>query len=257
MHNNINIVTVTAIAFASGLAIAQPVQVQINIENLAPTNSVAFAPLRVGFHSGAYDSFDNGATASDAIVSIAEGGSGSEWFPAFGAADPGATLGSVPTNGGGPLTPGASGSATFTIDPSINRFFSFGSMVVPSNDSFIGNDSATQYQLLDEDGNLMISEITQYGRDIWDAGSEVNGIFGSAFLAGSSNDDRIAENGVVGFDFTQFDVYNGETTAAGYTFDRQFGGDDAIYRISFSVVPAPAGAAVMSVGGLLAVRRRR
>lgn len=254
---NTSILTMAALTIASGTALAQPVQIQVNIENLAPTNSVAFAPLRVGFHSGSYDSFDNGASASDAIISIAEGGSGDAWFPAFGAADPSATLGSVLTNGGGPLTPGANGSATFTIDPSINRFFSFGSMVVPSNDSFIGNDSPTQYQLLDSDGNLLISEITQYGRDIWDAGSEVNGIFGSAFLEGSANSDRIAENGLVRFDFSQFDIYNGTTTAAGYTFERQFGGDDAIYRISFSVVPAPAGTVLLGMGGLIAVRRRR
>ena len=254
---NTTTLTVTALALVAASATAQPVEIRVDIENLAPDNSVAFAPLRVGFHNGTYDSFNNGEAASDAIISIAEGGSGDAWFPAFGAADPTATLGSVLTDGGGPLTPGASGSASFTIDPAINRYFTFGSMVVPSNDSFIGNDSPTQYQLLDEKGNLLISEIVQTGNDIWDAGSEVNGIFGSAFLEGATNADRIAENGVVGFDFTQFDIYNGQTTGAGYTFDRQFGGDDALYRISFSVVPAPASTALIGLGGLVAVRRRR
>lgn len=254
---NTKTLTVTTLALVAASAAAQPVEIRVDIENLAPDNSVAFAPLRVGFHNGTYDSFNNGQAASDAIISIAEGGSGDAWFPAFGAADPTATLGSVLTDGGGPLTPGATGSATFTIDPAINRYFTFGSMVVPSNDSFIGNDSPTQYQLLDEKGNLLISEIVQTGNDIWDAGSEVNGIFGSAFLEGATNADRIAENGVVGFDFTQFDIYNGQTTGAGYTFDRQFGGDDALYRISFSVVPAPASTALIGLGGLVAVRRRR
>ena len=254
---NFKTMTIAAIAAAAGSTLAQPVEIQVNVENLAPQNSVAFAPLRVGFHNGTYDSFDEGSTASQAIISIAEGGSGADWFPAFAAADPSATLGSVLTNGGGPLTPGATGSATFTIDPSINRFFSFGSMVVPSNDSFIGNDSPTQYQLLDENGNLLINEITQYGNDIWDAGSELNGLFGSAFLEGQMNSDRIAEDGTVQFSFDQFDIYNGETTAAGYTFDRQFGGDDAIYRISFSVVPAPGTASLFGLGALAAFRRRR
>ncbi|MCR9075802.1 MAG: spondin domain-containing protein [bacterium] len=254
---NTKTLTLTALALVAASATAQPVEIRVDIENLAPQNSVAFAPLRVGFHNGTYDSFNNGQAASDAIISIAEGGSGDAWFPAFGAADPTATLGSVLTDGGGPLTPGATGSASFTIDPAINRYFTFASMVVPSNDSFIGNDSPTQYQLLDEKGNLLISEIVQTGNDIWDAGSEVNGIFGSAFLEGAMNSDRIAENGVVGFDFTQFDIYNGETTGAGYTFDRQFSGDDALYRISFSVVPAPAGTALLGLGGLVAVRRRR
>ena len=113
------------------------------------------------------------------------------------------------------------------------------------------------YQLLDSDGNLLISEIVQTGNDVWDAGSEVNGLFGSAFLAGQMNSDHIDENGVVSLGFSQFDIYNGETTAAGYTFDRQFGGDDAIYRISFSIVPAPGTASLLGFGGLLAMRRRR
>ncbi len=254
---NTSTITMTTLALAAGIAAAQPVQIQVNVENLAPTDSVAFAPLRVGFHNGTYDAFNNGETASNAIISVAEGGSGSEWFPAFEAADPTATLGSVLTNGGGPLTPGATGSATFTIDPTTNRFFTFASMVVPSNDSFIGNDSPTAYQILDENGNLLISEITQFGSDIWDAGSEVNGLFGAAFLQGSSNDDRIAENGVVSFAFENFDLYNGSTTAAGYTFDRQFGANDAVCRISFSVVPTPATASLLGMGGLVALRRRR
>tara|TARA_R110000868_G_scaffold241497_3_gene496668 strand:- start:382240 stop:383031 length:792 start_codon:yes stop_codon:yes gene_type:complete len=255
--NRIALGTMAMIAMVGSVAAAGTVQIQVNVENLAPTNSVAFAPLRVGFHNGTYDSFDNGATASDAIVSIAEGGSGSEWFPAFGAADPTATLGTVAADAGGPLLAGGTGSAVFNIDPSANQFFSFGSMVVPSNDFFIGNDSSTAYQLLDASGNLLISEITQYGRDVWDAGSEVNGAFGAAFLAGSMNDDRVAENGTVSLNYEGLDVFNGLMTGAGYEFDRQFGGDDAIYRISFQVVPAPGSVMALGLGGLVAVRRRR
>ena len=238
-------------------ALATPVEIQVTVENLAPSNSIAFAPLRVGFHNGTYDSFDEGAAAGDAIISIAEGGSGADWFPAFGAADPTATLGTVPAAAGGPLMAGGTGTTIFTVDSSINQFFSFGAMVVPSNDSFIGNDSATQYQLFDNDGNLTISSITQYGNDIWDSGSEVDGAFGAAFLAGSMNSDHIDENGSVVFDFEGLDVFNGLTTAAGYEFNRQFGGDDAVYRISFAVVPAPGSAMVLGLGGILAVRRRR
>lgn len=123
--------------------LAQPVELRVTVRNLAPANSVAFAPLRVGFNNGSYDSFNAGMTAGPAIVSIAEGGSGSAWFPAFGAADPTAALGTVVPMPPGPLLPGASASATFTVDPALNRFFTFGAMVVPSNDYFIGNDSPT------------------------------------------------------------------------------------------------------------------
>jgi len=248
------------IVAAAGLATAawaQNVQVQVTVENLSPDNSITFAPLRIGFNNGTYDSFDAGSTAGSAIISIAEGGSGADWFPAFAAADASATLGTVVSNPAGPLLPGATASGVFWVDPGVNRFFTFGAMVVPSNDYFIGNDSPTQYQLFDADGNLAIASITQTASDIWDAGSEVDGTFGAAFLQGSSNDDRIADNGVVEFDFQDLSVFNGSTTAAGYVFDLQLGADTQVYRISFAVVPAPGAVGLMSAAGLLALRRRR
>jgi hypothetical protein len=257
MQTRTTLTAIALVAAAAGTAAAAPVQIQVTVENLAPTNSVSFAPLRLAFNNGSYDSFNNGQAATAPIISIAEGGSGADWFPAFMAADPTATLGTVVPDPAGPLLPGQTGTAVFDVDSSINQFFTFGAMVVPSNDYFIGNDSPTQYRILDADGNLLISSITQRGRDIWDAGSELDGPFGAAFLVGSNNDDRIAQNGVVSFDFEGLDVFNGLETAAGYTFDRQFGADDAVYRISFAVVPAPGVVGTLGLAGLVAARRRR
>src|SRR5262249_47661951 len=137
--------------------LAATVELRVTVENLAPQNSISFAPLRVGFNSGTFDSFNNGQAATAPIISVAEGGSGSAWFPAFQAADPTATLGTVVPNPAGPLLPGVSGSAVFSIDTSINRFFTFAAMAVPSNDYFIGNDSPTAFALFDALGNLNIS----------------------------------------------------------------------------------------------------
>lgn len=253
-----SIIAFAALAAAAGAAAATPVQIQVTVENLAPTNSISFAPLRLAFNNGSYDSFNNGQAATAPIISIAEGGSGADWFPAFMAADPTATLGTVVPNPAGPLLPGQTGTAVFDVDSALNQFFTFGAMVVPSNDYFIGNDSPTQYRILDADGNLLINSITQRGRDIWDAGSEVDGPFGAAFLQDSVNDDRINDDGgVVEFDFADLDLFNGLTTAAGYTFDRQFGAGDAVYRISFAVVPAPGVVGTLGLAGLVAARRRR
>lgn len=251
----------TAALLASSLltaaATAQPVQIRVTVQNMAPANSISFAPLRIGFNNGTYDSFNTGQSASPAIVSIAEGGSGNAWFPAFAAAQPSATLGTVLPNPAGPLTPGASGTDVFTVDPSINRFFTFGSMVVPSNDHFIGNDNPMQYTLFDAMGNLSITTISQFGRDIWDAGSEATDPLNAAFVMGGNNDLRTPQNGVVNFDFMGLDAFNGLTTGAGYTFNRQFGANDEVYRITFEIVPAPGADAMLSLGGLLAARRRR
>lgn len=246
---------VTSAIAAPALSHAAVVQVQVTVRNLAPTNSVSFAPLRVGFNAGTYDAFNNNQTATAPIISIAEGGSGSDWFPAFAAADPTATLGTV--SNGGPLLPGATASQTFVVDTTVNPFFTFGAMVVPSNDFFIGNDSPTEYRLFDAAGNLNLTTISQFGDEIWDNGSEVNGAFGSAFLVGSNNSDRVQENGVVRFDFAGLSVFNGLTTAAGYIFNSQLTADLEVYRISFQIVPTPTASALLGLGGLVVARRRR
>ena len=145
----------------------------------------------------------------------------------------------------------------FSVDPAVNQYFSFAAMVVPSNDYFIGNDDPMAYRVLDDDGSLLIGSISQTGGDIWDAGSEVDGPFGAAFLMGSDNGDHIDENGVVTRDFLDLDLFNGLETAAGYIFDRQFGASDEVYRISFEIVPAPGAMGALAMGDLLAIRRRR
>lgn len=235
---------------------AANVAVTVTVENLAPTNSISFAPLRLGFNNGTFDAFNLGQVAGAPIISVAEGGSGAAWLPAFAAADPTATIGSVD----GLLTPGQTRSATFTVDTALNRFFTFGSMAVPSNDFFIGNDSPTEYQLFDAAGNLLISSIGQKASEIWDAGSEIFDPLAAAFVG--TNSLRTPQNSVVSFNFAELAGFNGLTTGAGYVFNSALSADTDIYRISFAVaaVPEPETYALMAAG-LFAVawstRRRR
>jgi len=248
---------VLSIAGLAAAAHAQPVELRVTVQNLAPANSVSFAALRLGFHNGTFDSFNNGQASGLPAISIAEGGTGNLWFPAFAAAEPNATLGSVVRPAGGALRPGESAFSDFLVDPSINRFFTFGSMVVPSNDHWIGNDNPMQYMLFNAMGQLNITSISQFGRQVWDNGSETEDPANAAFLVGSVNANRTPENGVVSFNFDRLDAFNGLTTTAGYVFQRQFGANDEIYRISFEVIPTPGAAAVLGMGGLLAGGRRR
>jgi hypothetical protein len=253
------IVTVAALLLsAAPLASADVVQLRITVENLAPRNSVSFAPLRFGFHDGTFDYFNSGEAANAAAISIAEGGSGADFFPLFASQQPGGVSGTVVPNPPGPLLPGGIATAVVSVDSAVNRYFTFGAMVVPSNDYFIGNDSPTEYMIFDAMGNLARNSIMQRARDIWDAGSEVDGPFGSAFLVGSSNGDRIADNGVVGFDFADLATnFDGLTTAAGYVFESQLTADTGVYRITFEVVPTPGTLALAGLTGLAAFRRRR
>ncbi len=241
----------TALCVVSSAAHAQLRTVTVTITNLAAANSISFAPLQLGFHSGAFDAFNIGTVAGPGIVSVAEGGAGGRWQADFAAADPTATRGTI----GMALLPGQSRSQSFIVNAGLNRFFTFAAMVVPSNDFFIGNDNPMQYRLFDDAGNLLINSITQTSSQIWDAGSEAFSIAGAAFLVNGNNDVRTPQNGVVSFNFAELLGFNGEMTAAGYVFNSGLTAGQPIYRIDFSsslnVVPEPSSVILMASGLLL------
>lgn len=244
-----------AVAMCGG-AQAALVDVTVTVENLAPAEGVAFAPFHFGFNNGTFDSFDIGGVATAPIVSVAEGGSGSAWHPAFAAADPTAVRGTI----GGLLLAGASAMQTVRIDTAMNPYFTFASMVVPSNDFFIGNDSPTAYKVFDAMGHLLIGQIGQKARQMWDAGDEVFDPAAAAFVG--DNDLRSPQNSVVALNFAELAGFNGLMTAAGYVFTSNLAADTEIYRISFSAMPVPEpGTYALMMAGLLGVgfiaRRRR
>ncbi len=251
-----HLLLLTHLTLFSGLASAASSQVIVTVTNLAPASGVAFAPLRLGFGNGSFDAFNLGGFATAPIISVAEGGSGSAWFPAFAAADPGAVTGTV----GGLLLAGASASQTFTVDTSSQAFFTFAAMVVPSNDFFIGNDNPTEYRLFNASGALQLGSITVKANEIWDAGSEVFDPAASAFVG--NNGLRADQNSVVAFNFAELAGFNGLTTGAGYTFQSQLTANTDVYRIDFALAPVPEPQTyAMLLGGLALVggvlRRRR
>lgn len=260
MHRTISTLVRSAavLTLAASVAQAQERMVTVTITNLARASSISFAPTHLGFHRGAFDAFNIGNPAAPGIVSVAEGGAGGQWQADFAAADPTATRGII----GGALTPGQSRSQSFIVNAGMNRFFTFASMVIPSNDFFIGNDNPRGFQLFDDAGNLMINSITQTAGQIWDAGSESFSIGGAAFLVNGVNAVRTPQNGVVSFNFAELMGFDGEMTAAGYAFSSGLAANDAIYRIDFasSVVPEPATYVLVGSGlmmlGVIARRKR-
>ena len=125
------------------------------------------------------------------------------------------------------------------------RYASFASMIIPSNDGFFGNEDPFAYEVFDEDGNPTGDiEITIYGQDIYDAGTEVNDALGAAGFSLGPNGDDGGEStddptGLVGIHPDLFENIVGIQTAAGTTVGSDGSGgiaaDEAVARITISV----------------------
>ncbi len=198
----------TVAASASALAViglltvgsAEADTVRVTIENLAPTHGTFQTPAWVGFHNGTFDLYDVGAPASAALERLAEDGNVGPLAFAFAAALPGAAQGTIP-GPGGPLAPGESNFLDFSLDGSnpMNRYFSYASMVIPSNDAFIANGDPLGIPIFDGTGMFIGADFIVLGSQILDAGTEVNDEIpgNTAFFGQAAPNTGVTENGVV------------------------------------------------------------
>ena len=168
--------------------------VQFTIENLQPgSDAFFFTEPWVGLHNGDFDLFDLGERATPGLESLAEGGNtellGSE-FAAQGRLQ--ATVGNGEVQF---ISPGETIEGSIDIiNPQNYRYFSFASMIIPSNDAFFGNEDPFAYELFDADGNFTGPiTIDIFGSDIYDSGTEVNDGQGAAgFSLGLNGDGGIS-----------------------------------------------------------------
>jgi hypothetical protein len=181
---------------------ASPVGATVVIENLAPENGTWLTPTWVGFQDGTFDVFDSGATASTALERMAEDGNSGPLTQSFSSSGAGAAQGTIPADTGIPqIAPGQTATLTFVLDGTdpTSRFFSFVSMVIPSNDAFIGNDDPALQRVFDNSGGFLGAYLTIAGSEVRDAGTEVNDEIpeNTAFFGQTEPNTGQDENGVV------------------------------------------------------------
>lgn len=232
-------------------------QVRITVENLQPDDGFYATPLWVGFHNGGFDFFDEGAMASASLEALAEGGdvSGLQTdFANFGSGQAGVLSNAAGFGGAPVLDPGESASLIFDLDAD-DRFLSFASMIIPSNDGFFGNDSGTQFEVLDAGGNFSFGtpvELTL--SQLWDSGTELNDGLGAAFSATGGTDTSEANAIAL---HAGLDNFNGTDTADGTTIDFANASANPVLRISITSVPEPGSASVLLALGAMALLNRR
>jgi hypothetical protein len=246
---------IRALALVAVLMISAPVSaemLQISVNSGQPSGGFAFSPVWVGVHDGTFTTFTPGTTAGAGIQNVAELADASVLSSDF------AGHGSQTVVGGAPIGPGGSASGLLNVTtPSMDRYLSFASMVVPSNDFFFGNANPTAFALFDAAGHFNGPLTIQiFGSNVWDAGTEVNDInFGAAFIVGDNIADHTAEGGVVGLVFggpadntAYLNSILGQPTPYGYDISHLISPNDLIATIQISAVPEPSSLVLCGFG---------
>ncbi len=178
----------------------QPVQhsVRVRIRNLQPAGGVFFTPFWVGFHDGGFDLYDRGAPASAALERLAEDGTTGPLSALFAGNGSDATVTEPSGFAGAPVFDTDSvAEQLISVDPASQRYFSYASMVIPSNDAFVANGEPTQFEVFDSEGRFQPVHFRISGQMVLDAGTETNSEQAAAFLNQSAPDQGETENGSV------------------------------------------------------------
>lgn len=257
---------------ALGATAAHAADVKVTLTQLTPAGGVGIAPLWVGFHNGSFDAFDAGYAASLGIERAAEDGSAAQLSTIFGTTASGGIQGTLP---GPPAFSGDVRSLTLTgLDlAGANRYFSYAAMVVLSNDFFIGNDNATQFDLSSLGQGGKISLLVGGAGQVWDAGTEVNdfqyslanaafGIGGGQTSPNQGTDEHGVVHLVTGNPYLSFASQG--LVPTGYQWGNlDFSNQGAFARVDIEVsaVPEPSTYAMLLAGlgfaGFIARRRSR
>ncbi|MEO1404081.1 MAG: spondin domain-containing protein [Cyanobacteria bacterium J06635_1] len=272
---------VQKVAIATTLAIgttavltttAMAATLRITVDNLAPTNGNFLTPVWFGLHDGSFDIYDRDVSldAFPGTEALVEDGINEPLAERFSDTVPDGVQGNLFGPNIPPVGPGESSSLTVEVDTA-NQYFSYASMVIPSNDAFIANGNPLAHEIFDDAGNFIGADFVVLGSDVLDGGTEVNDEleFSTAFLGQATPNTGTDENGVVtehpGFipggrilsttDFNGFNFTGADFTADGYEVAR--------FRVELvedgaEAVPEPGLVmGLLTLGGVLLAKRQR
>ncbi|HDM8187270.1 TPA: spondin domain-containing protein [Vibrio harveyi] len=133
----------------------------INVANL--TANQPMSPLAILAHNDKYKLFEIGKSASVELEHLAEGGSNAELLALKDSND----YVYQTLSGNGLVLPGSSDSVTFTVDPHKAGDVSIASMLVNTNDAFVGETGLSLK-------SLAVGESYEMSMNVWDSGTELN-----------------------------------------------------------------------------------
>lgn len=133
----------------------------VNVVNL--TANQPMSPLAVLTHNSDFRLFEIGQSASVALEHLAEGGSNAELLAMMNS-DSNVYQG---VSGNGLLLPGASDEVTITLNPHRYGFLSVASMLVNTNDAFVGETGLSLK-------SLAVGDSYEMNMNVWDSGTELN-----------------------------------------------------------------------------------
>ena len=191
----------------SSPAAAEPARVVVTIENLAPRAGTFQTPFWVGFHEGVFDTYDgNTAASSDprpgsvAMERLCEDGNTGAIAQDF--ADLSNGVDATIPGPNGPIAPGDVATRSFVLDAADpnHRFFSYASMIIPSNDFCISNGNPQAHEIFDVSGQLVARDFFVTGAEILDGGTEVNDEApeNTAFFGQQTPNTGASEGGLIG-----------------------------------------------------------
>lgn len=133
----------------------------VSVTNLTPNQPMS--PLAVLTHNTNFDLFEVGQSASVDLEYLAEGGSNAELI-ALSNSDANVHQG---ISGNGLILSGEQDTVSIRVDPNQEGYISVGSMLVNTNDAFVGESGLSLK-------SLAVGDTFTMNMNVWDSGTELN-----------------------------------------------------------------------------------